>query len=121
MKRAQVFDLYMGNKFLGTGTIKELSEQTKIGLKTLYKAHVKESAYKLVLKGKYKVVYEVFTNDGVICRGSKKQCSERAYLSEGSIAQASRQTRLGKINGKNGGYMIRRIGWELVKEGAEHG
>ena len=117
MKRAQVFDLYRGNKYLGTGTIKELSEQTKIWWKTLYRARVKESAYRLVLKGKYCVVYEVFTKDRVICRGSKKQCAKCAYVAETSIARMERQTREGKLNGKNGGLMVRRIGWELVKEG----
>lgn len=118
MKRTHVFDLYKGEKFLATGTIKELSEKTKICPSMIYRAKDEYCSYRLVLKGQYVVIYEVYNEQGVICRGTKKECAERANMSINSVCKCAQLTRNGKLTGKNGGYMVRKIGVEFRKEGA---
>ena len=118
MNTPQVFDFYKGKELIASGTIKEISEQTKIPQGTVYGYRYKKGVHELVLKGQYYTIYEIYNLQGAIYRGTKRACGENMNVSEASISRMEKMTREGILTGGRGGFMVRKIGIEFMKEGA---
>lgn len=114
MRLPKVYKLYDGDKYVMTGTMKEIAEKMCVSVHTVYSWHRDGFANKRVeYVGVYRAIYEVSDKNGIIVTGTREECVDAVFLAPSSISTKTHLHKIGTESGAHGGLLARLVGYEV--------